>query len=156
MAKVGRPSKYSDELADLICTRIACGESLRTICFCDGMPHIDTVFTWLKIHPVFTDKYTRAREAQADYITEEMLDVARTKSSDQIDNQDKRLLIDTLKWRAGKLRPKVYGEKIVAEHTGEDGGPIKTEQKHIFSGDALSLIDKVRVASQQKVSENPG
>ena len=31
MPKVGRPSNYSVELADEICIRLACGESLRSV-----------------------------------------------------------------------------------------------------------------------------
>ena len=36
----------------------------------------------------------------------------------------KRLLVDTLKWKLGKMLPKVYGDKLTTEHTGKDGGPI--------------------------------
>jgi hypothetical protein len=30
-----------------------------------------------------------------------------------------------MQWRAAKLAPKKYGEKIQAEHTGADGGPMQ-------------------------------
>ena len=40
---------------------------------------------------------------------------------DSGDVAHRRLKIDVLKWRAGKLRPKVYGDKIQQEHTGADG-----------------------------------
>ena len=33
--------------------------------------------------------------------------------------------MDTRKWAAGKLAPKRYGDKL--QHTGEGGGPIRTE-----------------------------
>lgn len=36
----------------------------------------------------------------------------------------KRLLVDTLKWKLSKMLPKVYGDKVLNEHTGKDGGPI--------------------------------
>jgi hypothetical protein len=36
----------------------------------------------------------------------------------------KRLQVDTLKWKLSKMLPKIYGDKIVNEHTGKDGGPI--------------------------------
>lgn len=47
---LGRPSSYCTELADEICERLACGESLRTICADDGMPHRTTVIRWLSRH----------------------------------------------------------------------------------------------------------
>jgi hypothetical protein len=36
----------------------------------------------------------------------------------------KRLQIDTLKWKLSKMLPKIYGDKVVQEHTGPGGGPI--------------------------------
>jgi hypothetical protein len=38
----GRPSDYTQEIADLICERIADGESLRAICAGDDMPNKST------------------------------------------------------------------------------------------------------------------
>lgn len=118
----GRPSTFTQATADVICERIAAGESLRAICAEDGMPNASTVIRWLAagdddiaagVESEFTGfckQYARAREDQADMLAEEMLDVARAKSADQVEATDKRLLIDALKWRAGKLRPKVYGD----------------------------------------------
>lgn len=36
----------------------------------------------------------------------------------------KRLQIDTLKWKLTKMLPKIYGDKVIQEHTGAGGGPI--------------------------------
>ena len=47
-AKLGRPSKYSDELAYKICERIAAGESLRHIAMIEGMPCVDTIREWVR------------------------------------------------------------------------------------------------------------
>ncbi len=33
--------------------------------------------------------------------------------------EHRRLQVDARKWYAGKLRPKVYGDKIQQEHSGE-------------------------------------
>lgn len=38
--------------------------------------------------------------------------------------QRDRLRVDTLKWLTSKIAPKLYGEKVSLEHTGEDGAPI--------------------------------
>lgn len=106
----GRKTAYNNALAATVCGRIAAGESLRTICADAAMPSMATVQRWLAAHPEFASQYSMAREDQADVLAEEMLDVARAKSADQVEATDKRLLIDALKWRAGKLRPKVYGD----------------------------------------------
>lgn len=116
----GRPTDYTVEKADVICCRIAAGESVTSICADNSMPCRTTLYEWLGLYPDFADKYARAREDQADTLAEEMLDVARQPSKDQVSAADKRLLLDTLKWRAGKLKQRVYGDKVTQDvnHSG--------------------------------------
>ncbi|HHA1412828.1 MULTISPECIES: hypothetical protein [Enterobacter cloacae complex] len=45
--KIGRPSDYSEELAESIRLRLAEGESLRSVCRDDGMPCKQTVLRWI-------------------------------------------------------------------------------------------------------------
>jgi hypothetical protein len=114
---MGRPSTYTETKAAEICERMVEGESLRTICKAPGMPTFVTVFNWRRAHPEFLEQYVRAREDQADALVEEMLDVARSapraKSSEEV--QGYRLLVDTLKWCACKMKPRSYGDKLEAE-----------------------------------------
>ena len=113
----GRPSTYTEAKAAEICRRMVEGESLRTICKAPGMPTFVTVFNWRRAHPEFLEQYAREREDQADALAEEMLDVARSalraKSSEEA--QGYRLLVDTLKWRASKMKPRSYGDKLLME-----------------------------------------
>lgn len=131
--KPGRPSKYSERIADDICERLADGESLRTICAAESMPKRSTVFRWLASNQEFRDQYARAREAQADALADEILDIADeagtmvradkhgTKADDGDGNTEvvfdptavarNRLRVDARKWVAAKLKPKAYGEK---------------------------------------------
>lgn len=123
-------STYTEEIADIICERIADGESLRRICRDDEMPSTSTVLKWLNTFPLFSTQYARAREAQADAIFDEILDIADdglndtyTDGDGQIKtNQDviarSRLRIDARKWMAGKLRPKKYGDIKEPESDG--------------------------------------
>ena len=135
---LGRPSIYTAELAAQICTHIADGKSLRNIGAMKGMPHQDTIMAWLNgSKPDFSELYARAREAQADKLAEEALQIADDGRSDtyldaegneRTDNeviQRSRLRVDTRKWLASKMAPKKYGDKIQAEHTGADGGAIQ-------------------------------
>src|SRR5688572_25435291 len=73
---VGRPSTFTQETADAICLRLATGESLRSICADEQMPGQSTVYQWLNANEAFVEQYTRAREAQADTIFDEILDIA--------------------------------------------------------------------------------
>lgn len=131
---MGRPSTFTQEMADKICEHIAGGGAIRKFCNEDGNPSWPTVSRWLNDYPSFHSQYARAREQQADAYFERVLDVA---SDQNRDPNDRRIEVDALKWTAGKLRPKIYGEKQTVEHTGEDGGPIQTVD---LSG--LSLDEK--------------
>jgi hypothetical protein len=129
----GRPSSYTEKKADVICDRLSAGESLVAICADKDQPSTVTVFKWLAKHEMFLRKYARAREAQADVLFDEILGIADETSLDTIKGKNgeaipdnewisrSRLRIDARKWMAGKLRPKVYGDKIELEHSGDVG-----------------------------------
>jgi hypothetical protein len=143
----GRPSEFTQDKADYICQELAEGRSLRAICKDDGMPSAGTVCRWLSESTTFQQQYARAREAQADALFEEVLDIADeecttvradkhgTKDDDGDGNtevvfdnvavQRNRLRVDARKWMAGKLRPKKYGEKL--EIAGDPDAPVKIE-----------------------------
>src|SRR5262249_15615671 len=138
----GRPSEYSEEIADAICLRIADGESLRLICKDGRMPKRSTVFRWLASKRDFRDQYARAREAQADLLFDEILEIADNTKGDVVEvKQDDgsivvranhanvhraRLQVDARKWIASKLAPRKYGDTqtLLTPGLDEDGQPI--------------------------------
>jgi len=84
---------------------------------------------WLDAHESFRENYARARQDQADFLAEEIVQIADDGSNDTYltedgpkTNQDviarSRLRVDARKWYASKLAPKKYGEKVEATHTG--------------------------------------
>lgn len=138
----GHPSSYTDEIADYICGELANARSLRSICLQEGMPNQTTVFRWLadERYESFRKQYAHAREAQADAIFDEILDIADDGSNDWMERRDdqggnigwkengealqrSRLRVDARKWMAGKLRPKKYGDKL--ELLGNDESPLR-------------------------------
>lgn len=123
---MGRASEYTQETADSICEQIADGRSLRSICADVGMPDKATVFRWLAAHETFRDQYARARESQADSLFDDILEIADTAEDAQL----ARLRVDARKWMAGKLKPKVYGDKIGLDHSGSitvAAGPLDND-----------------------------
>ncbi len=120
-------SKFSQKLFDEICAKMVEGQSLRSICEDEDMPDKATVFRWLAKSDDLRDQYARARESQADAIFDEILDIADDARNDWMAKrgedddgyqfmgehvQRARLRIDARKWMAGKMRPKVYGDKL--------------------------------------------
>lgn len=141
---------YSDELAEIICNRIANGESLRAICRDDDMPDRNTVLYWQNNYPEFYAKYARAREAQADYLDEQMQEVADAATPEDV--QVAKLRVGTMQWRASKMAPKKYGDAIT--HKGDAANPIQSKvdvTSHVL--DVLSL-DQLEAIKQNGIAKN--
>lgn len=119
--KGSRAMKFNQTIADEVCRRIAEGKSLRSICESDSLPSRETIRQWLRDHPEFVGQYARARDEQADFYADEIIDIADKAEDAQI----ARLQVDARKWKASKLAPKRYGEKVV--HAGDDESPLKIE-----------------------------
>lgn len=120
-------STYTQEMADKICAELADGKSLRSICAKDGYPVKSTVFLWLRDHPEFAEQYTRAKEESADYLAEEMLEIADDITED---SQSRRVRVDTRKWIASKMKPKKYGDKL--DVNGKFDGTLQLSGSVIF------------------------
>lgn len=133
---MGRPTDYTESTAAIICTRLVEGESLRSICRDPAMPGISTVFQWLHAQPVFAEQYAHARDAQADTLADEIIDIADDGRQDWIRDEDgnyrvdhdhiarSRLRVDTRKWVASKLKPRKFGEKTETTLVGDKERPI--------------------------------
>jgi hypothetical protein len=129
---MGRKSMYSEAIAEIICQRLADGESLNKICKDDGFPSESAVRAWnLDDLHGFSAKYTRARSIGYELLADEILaisddglndtykdDNGRTKVDRDIIDRS-RLRVDSRKWMLSKMLPKVYGDRLGLEHSGE-------------------------------------
>ena len=129
----GRPSTFTQDLADRICAELAEGRSMRSVLRDDGMPSMTTVFRWLRENETFQQQYARAKEEAADSLADEIVDIADERDGKAIMAEGEevavvfdstavarnRLRIDARKWIAAKLKPKKYGDKLDLEHSGK-------------------------------------
>ena len=86
---VGRPTTYNEEIASLICARMADGESLRSICRDDAMPALSTVFLWVSKHSEFSEQYKK------DKIYDKMMRCLQKQNS--MDRQMRKIAIKRIK-----------------------------------------------------------
>lgn len=132
MASRGRPSGYTDKIAEDICFRLAEGQSMREICRDPDMPSQSMVYRWLSQKENFREQYTRAKEAGIEVLAEDILDIADNASNDWMDRNDSdnpgftvnmehiqrsKLRIESRKWLLSKMVPKKYGDRM--QHSGE-------------------------------------
>lgn len=153
---MGRPSSYKPEVGIQICEIIATSnKSMDTICKELNIP-IGTVLKWISGNEEFRENYTRAKEFQADFLAEEMLEIADDSRNDtmtiykdghEIRIEDKewtgrvRLRIEARKWIASKLKPKKYGDKLDITSEGER---IKPDLSMLPTDTLKALIDANR------------
>ena len=119
-----RPSIFTEALADTICRRLSLGESARQICRDDSMPAMSTLMKWLtetdKV--MFSEQYARARDCQADYYADQIVDIADELPEDCDSNaiNKARLKIDSRKWKVSRMSPRKWGDKQAIDHTSSD------------------------------------
>lgn len=150
-----RSELYSPELGEEICETIA--TTFRGLNYhCEHKaewPAACTIRSWLfkNVFPEFTKAYNMAKTEQAENMAEEIIDVSYGADGTNKFGVDKaRLQVDALKWTASKLKPKKYSEKIVQEHTGADGDPIKIESNKM---DLTKLTTEELIAFQVLVEK---
>lgn len=131
----GIASSYTDELARKICLLIMEGKTLRAICDDPRMPNKTTITRWLAEpkFEAFREMYYYARRVYAELLMDEVIEIADDTSQDWMQTYDKkgepngwkpdneaiqrsRVRIDSRKWLAAKLIPRIYGEKLDIEH----------------------------------------
>lgn len=121
---MGRPTRYSPELAARICRGVADGKKLVDIC-AEEKPQLSAsvVYEWLLKHKDFSELYARAREERAEFFADEVVAIADSEE----DPNKARVRIDARKWAAAKLNPRRYADKSL--HGGDPDNPIKHEHK---------------------------
>ena len=166
---MGRPTIYSIKLVNEICERIAHGESLKSLCALPEFPAMSTVFEWLANpdYADFAEKYTRAREAFADGLVDDLLPIADDGSNDWMEKnfagqtswvengeatRRSVLRVDARKWIASKLQPKKYGDKLDLNHSGNVNHGLTAEL--IAAIESIGLADTSRVTGADKVAED--
>jgi transposase len=133
--KPGRPSTFSQEVADEICERLSQGEPLRQICRDERMPAWQTVYGWKAAHEEFSKRIAHAREAGFDAIAEECLEIADETAFDTVETDQgfrantewisrSKLRVETRLKLLAKWDPKRYGDRVDLNHGGQDGNPV--------------------------------
>jgi hypothetical protein len=141
MSKARARPVYTPELADEICRRLLEGNTLKVICRDEGMPAESTVRLWaLDDVEGFAARYARARMVGYQTMADDIIEISDNPETDPAAVNRDRLKVDTRKWLLAKALPKVYGDKVTAEVTGKDGGPLKVERTPFEIAQRLAFL----------------
>jgi hypothetical protein len=117
-------------MLEKICARLVSGEGLVSIGKDQTMPEASQIYRCMAVNAEFATAIARAREAQQDAVAENIVEMADNAT---VENwQVVKLRIHTRQWRAAKLAAKKYGDKVIAEHSGPDGGPLQIAFKTVY------------------------
>lgn len=141
---VGRPTIFSEDIANEICERMIEGEEIVKICRDEHMPCRSTVYKWMAEDAHFRTRIACAREGLADHVANKIAELSDNCTAETA-NAD-RVKLAALQWRASKLAPKKYSDKHITEVSGPDGGAIQMQSQVI---DARNLDEEQRAALKQ-------
>lgn len=136
--------RFTQEIADRICEEMVNGRDLVDICKDPGMPDRTTVYRWTLSNPAFAAQCARAREALADFELHRLKQIAESCTEENVNST--RVKLNHFQWRLMKIAPRTYGDKVQAEVTGANGGPMQVQALTI---DARSLMPEHRQALKQ-------
>lgn len=153
--KVGRPPEpVPQDKADEICEWITTGKTLREWCRNNDI-HYSTVYLWMGKDKEFAQRFAEARDIGADCIADDALEIIDTPpamtggDNPKFDNAHVTWLRNRAEYRLkllAKWNPKKYGDRMVNEHTGSDGGPIEISDNER----AAKVKALIAAASQRK------
>lgn len=150
--------KMTIEVFKSICIELSSNEiGLKNLCIKYNTSS-SSFFDLLNENKELTEFYMRARDMQADYLADQILEIADDSSNDttsfykdgqkfEVENKEwvnrSKLRVEARKWIASKLKPKKYGDKIEVDQKTELSGTVQVKQ-----------ITGMRVISTEEKNEN--
>lgn len=142
---MGRKTIATPELIEGILDRVSQGESIKSICREKNMPDATTVFRWMKNNEDLKEQFLLAMQTKAhmadaeiDEIRMEIRGLAEKVNAEQVSRdaafvaiQEARLQIDTLKWKASKYFPRIFGTETHKVDVEVKGGSFIDDLKRV-------------------------
>lgn len=123
--KGGRPVTWTEKrkakAIKAILAEIASGRPLTSVCTSPELPGYVTWYEWMKADEQLVKEYARACSDRADVIFEKLGDLSNDVKDGKIEPNAARVAADIEKWRLGKMKPKVYGDRAQLDHGVGEG-----------------------------------
>lgn len=113
-----KPSPDDPQAVERLCQLLICGMSMTEACAQDDCPARTAVYAKMAADEGFRATIARAREAQQHAMIDETIEMADAATPENW--QVVKLRIWVRQWRAAKLAPRVYGEKVEVGGSAEN------------------------------------
>jgi hypothetical protein len=117
---MARPSEYNFDLCIEICNKIADGQNIKTILNGDEKyPSFPTWCKWKRENAELLNLYVNSIQDKGESVDAQIDEIWEGCKNGLYDASIANVLIQTLKWKASKYYPKMFGDKVQTEHSGE-------------------------------------
>lgn len=144
-------------MLDKVCEGLISGKSIVEVCKPKNMPSYNAVYLAMAKDELYAKSIARAREAQQDFIADQNVMMADKATPENV--RVVQLRIWARQWRAAKLAPRKFGEKISQEVTGRDGAaliPAEPEITDEMRARALEVfIKRTQMRRNEKFADLP-
>lgn len=107
---------------DEVCDCVGEGKSLTLIAH-NADVSIGSLLTWIEADPERSARVKECRSAMARY-WDEKSEQCIEDASDEFELKRAKELSHHYRWRASKIAPREYGDKVTQEHTGPGGAAL--------------------------------
>jgi len=111
-------SKFDIKLVEEICLLVEDGQNIKKALASDSRyPSFNTWCRWKREHAKVRDLYVNAIQDKSESVLQEIDDIALELRQGKLEPSVANVLIQTLKWKAAKFYPKMFGDNKNLDHT---------------------------------------
>ena len=114
----GRPSTYDFELCKKICNEVADGKNIKAVLSSqDKYPVWSTFRIWKQEHIELSTLYIGSIQDKAESVDEQIDNIMNEVHTGKIEPAVANVMMQTLKWKAAKYYPKMFGDSKAVDIT---------------------------------------
>ena len=122
----GRPSEYDYDLCLEICEQVSLGKNIKDVLDSkEEYPSFPTFCKWKRENDELLNLYINSIADKAEMVDAQIDEIWLGCKNGQYEPSVANVLIQTLKWKAAKYYPKMYGDNKQIDHTSK-GEKIQT------------------------------
>jgi hypothetical protein len=155
------PAESKARACDYILAQIAAGGTAKAVCAANPwLPNHVTFYEWVVSDAELAESFVRARQAAAMQRIDDVDEVVRNRSRDSGENghvhvSRDRLIADHDRWVLSKALPRIFGDKMQVDVSGNVSITLDTGIRRGASITATQDAEVTRVEPSRLIDESP-